>query len=211
MASGRLCTLLGCNNPNHSHGLCKFHAQRKLRGMLDIASPQKLFPKQAIAYLRALVGTQEQECIPWPFRRNKYGQSCVQFEGQMRIASRLVHIWSKGEPPTPTHEAAHNCGKGHLGCVNPNHLRWATAAENHADKKLHGTTQEGSKNGYAKLHESQVRLILAACRNGAVQKDLAVLYEVSPSTIHLIANGKHWSHVYRENAQLRERNPKSAP
>lgn len=27
-----------------------------------------------------------------------------------------------GKPPMPKHQAAHNCGKGNLGCINPKHL-----------------------------------------------------------------------------------------
>lgn len=50
----------------------------------------------------------------------------------------LVH----GAPPTPDHEAAHSCGKGHEGCIHPKHLSWATHSENQLDRREHGTNKK---------------------------------------------------------------------
>ena len=89
-----------------------------------------------------------------------------------------------GEAP-PRYEAAHSCGRGHLGCVNPRHLRWATSKENKADMIVHGTRP-------AKLSAEQVRTI----RLGAVPlADLAHRFGVSLNHIYAVAGGKHWEHV----------------
>lgn len=45
-----------------------------------------------------------------------------------------------GDPPSPKHDAAHSCGRGHEGCVNPNHLSWKTKKQNQADRITHGTS-----------------------------------------------------------------------
>jgi len=70
---------------------------------------------------------------------------------------RLAH----GEPPAPDYQAAHSCGRGVDGCLNPNHLRWATAEENEADKLLHGTSNRGERHGMVKLTEDEVRAVRA--------------------------------------------------
>lgn len=43
----------------------------------------------------------------------------------------------KGPPPTPAHEAAHSCGRGHDACVHPKHLSWKTRSENQQDRYIH--------------------------------------------------------------------------
>lgn len=64
-------------------------------------------------------------------------------DGRTHTVSRLVCEYINGKAPSPEHEAAHNCGKGHEGCVNPLHMRWATRAENFSDKVIHGTSMRG--------------------------------------------------------------------
>jgi hypothetical protein len=54
-----------------------------------------------------------------------------------RRISRLVCEAFHGSPPSIRHAAAHNDGNPENNV--PSNLRWATPAENMADKKLHGT------------------------------------------------------------------------
>jgi hypothetical protein len=61
--------------------------------------------------------------------------------GDTLYAHRLMCQLAHGDPPTPDHIAAHSCGRGHEGCVNPNHLSWKTYSENELDKRVHGTTR----------------------------------------------------------------------
>lgn len=72
-----------------------------------------------------------------------------------------------------------------------NNLRWATVPENMADKRRHGTSRN-----HAKLDERAVAEIRR--RKGeyrGVQRDLAILFDVSESTISEIMNGWHWKEV----------------
>lgn len=55
-----------------------------------------------------------------------------------RLVCRAFH----GEPPTDKHWVAHNDGDRLNNCAE--NLRWATPAENQADKKAHGTCYRGS-------------------------------------------------------------------
>jgi hypothetical protein len=59
------------------------------------------------------------------------------YKGTNATVCRAILIEQAGEPPTSKHHAAHNtlggCCGADAGCVNPHHLRWATARENVLD------------------------------------------------------------------------------
>ena len=103
-------------------------------------------------------------------------------------------ILRHGEPDYPELEAAHSCGCGHEGCVNPNHLRWATRVQNAADKEAHGTVIRGEDVNSAKLTAADVRAIrsLHYVRTSA---ELAEMYGVSQGHISRIQCGVNWAHL----------------
>lgn len=77
----------------------------------------------------------EKGCLIWPFARDGKGYGSLGKKGAHRRMCEIVN----GPAPTPKHHAAHSCGNGHLGCVHPRHVRWATCSENQMDRFLHGT------------------------------------------------------------------------
>lgn len=120
--------------------MCYGHDYRvRIYGDALAGGPIKFRPRTQTNYqwLKAHVGHAGTECLVWPFGRFSNGYGQVYIQGKNCVASREMCILAHGNPPTPSHEAAHRCGNGHLGCVNPQHLRWATAAENQADKLTH--------------------------------------------------------------------------
>lgn len=134
------------------------------------------------------------DCLTWPHSRcGGYGN--LRFNGRMIHAHRLVCILAHGEPPSPKHEAAHECGKGHEGCVNPNHLSWKTAAENKADMVRHGTY----RNGRTRLSISDV-LTIRSMSNAVSTAEIARLYDVNWSTIKYIRIRRTWPHIGRAAA-----------
>lgn len=91
-------------------------------------------------------------------------------------------------------------------------LAYGTAAQNEADKELHGTKAAGDKNGantqpekrprgsnHGKtvLHESDVVYIKKQLNTGGwgIGTKLAQTFGVSPQTISDIKSGRVWSHV----------------
>jgi hypothetical protein len=97
-------------------------------------------------------------------------------------------ILAHGAPPFEGAEAAHSCGT--TGCVNPNHIRWATTKENIADKNIHGTMSRGEGHYKAKLTGQQVLLIY---KDERPTKVVATEYGVSISTIEYIWSGMSWA------------------
>lgn len=78
-------------------------------------------------------------CLIWPFARGDNGYGSFGRQGKFIYTHRYICELVKGPPPTPEHQAAHSCGRGHEGCVNPKHLSWKTRAENQLDRREHGT------------------------------------------------------------------------
>lgn len=77
-------------------------------------------------------------------------------------------------------------------CVNPDHLREATAIENVADKHLDGTYQIGERASNVILTEAQV---LAIRDDDRTHRQIADEYGVSRSTVSMIKRRESWSHL----------------
>lgn len=80
-------------------------------------------------------------------------------------------------------------------CVNPNHLRIGTPAENAADMTARERQSRGSRRPGAKLTERQVASIRAQLKAGKTQPEIARTLGVSQSVISRIKSKKTWKHV----------------
>jgi hypothetical protein len=145
------------------------------------------------AFMNQSLSMKTDECIMWPFG-TMARRARIQIEGVDYNVSRLICEKVYGPPPTGSHEAAHSCGKGHLGCINWKHLRWATHAENEADKFIHGTSIRGDNNGSAKLTEQDV-IEIRKLANTMSKPALARRFGVNSTTISGIVNYDGWSWV----------------
>lgn len=132
------------------------------------------------------------ECLPWPFQRNNMGYGLVCVDGAKRSAARYVCSRAHGAPPTPAHETAHSCGNGNKACCTKRHLSWKTPKANAADKKIHGTDNDGPRNGNVRLTPDEVRAIKRSTARGV---DLAEQFGISKSRISEIRNGKAWKYL----------------
>lgn len=61
----------------------------------------------------------------------------VKYNYKTMTAARAMLIATQGQPPEGATMVGHKCGNGHLSCINPAHLYWATAKSNARDKVLH--------------------------------------------------------------------------
>lgn len=134
------------------------------------------------------------ECLPWTFARLRKGEGSVTWEGRRQTVGRVICILRHGPPPTPLHEGAHSCGKGHEGCCNPAHLSWKTPKENNADKIAHGTLPVGERVRTAKLTAAQV-LEARRLRGVVSQQSIADRFGVSQAVISKAQLGQTWAHL----------------
>lgn len=132
------CAVAGCSSDVRANGLCTGHLHRlyrhgdPLKGRVANGRPQQYLDE-------TVLGFTSDECLIWPFARDGHGYARIKRDGRPQIVCRIVCETRNGPPPTPDHQAAHICGKGKAGCVNPKHLAWKTQSENEADKFIHGT------------------------------------------------------------------------
>lgn len=145
-----------------------------------------------MAWLLAHIDHTGDDCLSWPFSRDHRGYGRITDEGVQRSASRTMCALAYGPPTDDDMQAAHSCGNGHLGCINPKHLRWDTVTGNHADKIVHGTEIKGSDQWQAKLTEDEVRHIRAS-RGAILQRDLAERFGVSQTAISKIQRRVAWA------------------
>lgn len=189
MAKTRVCTIDGCCKPVVARGWCDSHYRRWKRNGSPIGGGTP--PRAALDFLKYAASYQSDECLVWPFSRTACGYARIFYHGLNTRASRVVCELVHGAPPTECYEAAHSCGNGHLGCVNPKHLSWKTSAENKADQIMHGTRQALGSHWNAKLSEGDVREIIES-RSCTPQAELAERFGVAVSTVSRIQTGKRW-------------------
>lgn len=147
-----------------------------------------------VAFFRDnVLGYTGNECLIWPFDRNNKGYARLTIDGVRLLLHRHICRLKNGEPPEPKYDAAHSCGNGHLGCVNPRHLLWKTRKENEADKILHGTSNRGERCGNAKLKRSDVDRIISL-KGVKSQRDIANEYGIHQVTVSKIHRGERWNY-----------------
>ncbi len=122
------------------------------------------------------------------------GYSSINLQRDGRGTKTYVHILvcDAFHGPRPAgHEVAHL--NGVRDDNRAENLRWATRAENHHDKRGHGTHIQGEDIPWAKLTEDNVREIKSLPHLSTVE--LGRRYNVNPSAIWFIRSGRNWKHV----------------
>ena len=128
-----------------------------------------------------------------PFVHKRTGYLCVNLtkrgKRKQELLHRLVIESFLGDCPKGM-ECCHNDGDR----TNPalKNLRWDTRKGNHADKKNHGTHQEGEKNPFRKLTDEAVREIRASDASLDV---LAEKFGVSVGCVSKVRYFSNWRHV----------------
>lgn len=135
------------------------------------------------------------DCLVWPFSYFNHGYGLVKHDGKHKLAHRIMCMEAHGQPTEDKPNALHSCGNGHLGCVNPRHLRWGNQSENREDMRGHKTLPMGETNGAARLRTADVLSIRQRIAEGATQRAVAKEFGVGVATVCNIANRKAWAHV----------------
>jgi len=197
MAHPKICTIAGCNKPHKGLGLCSAHYHRARRH----GSPEirlRAANGECLRWIEDHVDHLGDDCLIWPYARGGAGDAVVYHNGIQRSASRVMCEVAHGLPASKNLECAHSCGNGHLGCMNPRHLRWDTRAGNFSDKLIHGTHNGGERNPNSILNEKQVEYILNGSKSA---KELSVELGVSKANIYAIREGKRWKRHPSQSAR----------
>lgn len=189
MATSRLCSIPDCDKRAFGRGWCQSHYYRWLKH--DDPLGGRVRNGEALRWIEKHISHSGLECLPYPFQRDRAGYGLLNLPGMSQGAARYMCRRAHGEPPSPAHQAAHSCGKGHEGCTNPKHLSWKTPPANQADRLIHGTHIRGPRNPGVKLTETAVRQI-RGLKGVLSQSKLAKQFGVTRFAIHAIHTGKKW-------------------
>jgi len=190
MADSRICSVDGCGKIAEKRGWCNMHYSRWRKHGDVNALICKTRPREALAFIEFAKTYRGHDCLNWPYSQTSNGYSKIGGGEQgTRLPHRLVCEAAHGSSPSSELQVAHNCGN--RLCVNPNHLRWATCCENHADKIGHGTSNRGARNGLAKLTAAEVSRI-RELRGEFPQRKIAEMFGITQANVCAIQSGKSW-------------------
>jgi len=137
------------------------------------------------------------ECWLWmgALSANGYGVARLQ-NGKQTSAHRVAYFIETGRLPEVVR---HTCDNPR--CVNPEHLRGGTQADNMQDmilkgrqaKDLNHPSQRGEQNHNARITSAIAAEIREAVALGFTQRELAKTYGVSKSTIWAVVHRKNWN------------------
>lgn len=128
------------------------------------------------------------DCLVYTGARNvpgKYGY-LFRSDGGPRLAHRIVMEYHYGPPPADKPLVLHSCDN--MGCVNIEHLRFGTHADNNQDALDRGrqVPHYGEHNGNSKLSNADAEVIRTS---SAHWRELSTRFGVSKATIVKIRNG----------------------
>lgn len=158
----------------------------------NISTPADPYGNQMMIWIRdvALL-CQSDECLIWPYTRERTGYGRFGRAGKMVYAHRYICEWAYGAPPEPHYHAAHSCLNGQLGCVNPRHLRWATPAENQRE----GKRRLPHALGMAKARE------IRSLKGNLREHEIAARFGISERTVRRIHYGEIWTGTPRKDGR----------
>lgn len=190
MAKHRICSITDCDKTAISRTWCRNHYRRwKKHG--DPLGGRTCRGEVAAYLANVVLPFSGDDCLLWPYSRTAKGYAQVRHEGRIDRVHVLVCERVRGPRPFNGADAAHSCGNGHLGCVNPHHLSWKTHAENMADMVEHGTSPNGERHGMAKLTENEVKIIRASLGRQS-RRWLSDKFGVSIGTIKDVQTRRSW-------------------
>jgi hypothetical protein len=131
-----------------------------------------------------------------PFPTTKRGYLAVTLmKDAKRFSCKVYHLVLKAfVGPAPDGQwACHNDGDTSNNRLE--NLRWDTVANNHSDKRVHGTLLQGEQIHNAKITTETAKKIKRLLKNGERPCDIARRVNVSQAIVLKIKSGTHWKHV----------------
>lgn len=159
-----------------------------------MANPSTKGKGKAYLWLVAHVDYNKEPCLRWPFSYDAdLGRGSLGWNGNRYWAHRLMCELAHGPAPADRPQVAHSCGNGHMGCVNPRHLSWATQSENHLDRRKHGTHATNLYGNLGKLSREQIDQIRAA-KGTEPQMATARRFGISHANVRYWQKSTHYPH-----------------
>lgn len=182
-----LCSRQGCDRISRARGMCSKHYY-EWKAQTPLAGAVGAWP--VAARIGWSTGPREEDgCRVWLGCFGEDGYPIIKVDGKERRVTRIIVGLDSGDPRV----AMHSCDTP--ACVEPTHLRAATAAENDADRATKGRAARfpGEAHPGAKLTAEQARSIRARAEAGEPVVDLVGEFGVSRSQVYRIVSGDRWA------------------
>ena len=131
-------------------------------------------------------------CWVWTAGLYKDGYGLFKHNGRLWRAPRYSYTEAYG-PLSANVFVLHHCDN--RTCVRPDHLFLGSQRDNMADRQRKRRQCYGSRNGRAKLVESDVVVIRNLSAGGQCNAAIARQFGVSSVMVGLIVSGRSWRHV----------------
>ena len=133
-------------------------------------------------------------CIAWvgPLNKHGYGRA-IPHRAYGNDIHRYILSLKVQRCLGPDEFACHHCDVP--CCVNPEHLYVGDAQTNVVDRGKRGRQAVGVAHGSAKLADNDIRQIRRLLAGGVSQRTIAVMFDISHTTVGNIKRGEIWSHV----------------
>lgn len=135
-------------------------------------------------------------CIEWTGARDKAGYGLLAVDGKKRTeAHRIAWFLAHGEwSRRPDRQILHSCDN--RLCVNVDHMRIGTQAENIRDRQERGRQARGERQADAKLDAATVAKMREMHRDlGLSRIRLGEMFGVSARTAWAAVTGVTWPHI----------------
>lgn len=155
---------------------------------------KRMKPVTSVEDIRARTAEDpETGCWVWQRSLQKQGYGILGFRGATMLAHRVAMWMATGEEPNGL--VLHRCNN--KPCCNPDHLYIGDKIDNYADLRATGwrPPTRGSRNGFAKLTETDVLAIRQRLADGHTHARIAASFQVSLGLVSMIRNRKYWAHI----------------
>lgn len=190
--NSRKCSIQDCGGKHLAKGYCNKHYLRWLntgdpltiKNVIGVGeTPEEKFWSR--------VNKCESGCWIWQGGTTDDGYGTVNFKGRTQLAHRVAWLLTYNE--FPKLQLLHSCDNP--PCVNTNHLREGTNAENVEDRVRRQRSAVGQKYPQSKLTVDDVKQIIQLIGQGLSNYAIAKRFPVSHMVIKGIREGKKWKHV----------------
>lgn len=172
----RGCSVANCGRRVNNEDYCGTHWLRlKTHGdvLAHIPVRTQNRPRTEVFWSHVAKTENPDDCWLWTGPTARRGYGLMYFDGKRGLAHRYALSLRIGRMPEMF--VLHSCDTPQ--CVNPNHLREGTQADNVRDMVERGRNRQGSQHPRAKLTEDLVRYIRASpVSTTAMARELGVSY-----------------------------------
>ena len=130
-------------------------------------------------------------CWIWVGVKNSGGYGRFTVNGKPTQAHRYSYEYHIG--PIPEGLVVRHYVCNNTACVNPDHLKVGTKADNSNDMKRSGRVAKGED--LSNLKEEDILEIRQLYRNGQTPKQIAAQFGLKPGAIAPIMTGENWAHI----------------